>query len=333
MSARPQTFTRAISAVIAALTACIASDASRAQTTDKFPSRPITLVIPSSPGGTAEAMLRVIGDCFQRRNGQPLLIDYRPGAMGTVGAASVAHAPPDGYTLLASANSPIVFLPLTHKFMPYDPETLTLITMLSIQPIALAVRANFPADTLGQFVDYARKHPGKVYYASQGIGGGNHMAALLLAQYSGAVMNHVPFPGGAPATKAVAQGEVDFYMSPVAIAAPWVKDGKIKILALGGSERSPDLPDVPTFRELGYPDDFVLTSWQLIVGPPKLPADVAEFLNRSLSECMREPATRALFESMDVGIGGTSRAETEAWVRREFVLWKRVADENHFEKN
>jgi tripartite-type tricarboxylate transporter receptor subunit TctC len=318
---------------LAGAAAALAPLPSRAQTADRFPSRPITFVIPSSPGGVAEGMIRVIGDAFQRKYGQALLVDYRPGAMGTVGAASVAHAPPDGYTLLASPNSPIVFLPLTHTFMPYDPLALTLITMLSIQPIALAVRADFPADTLAEFVAYARANPGKVYYGSQGLGGGNHMAALLLAQHSGAIMNHVPFPGGAPATAAVAKGEVDFYMAPTAMALPWRADGKIKILAIGAKARSPDLPDVPTFRELGYPEDFVLTVWQLIAGPPGMSEATAEFLNRSLSEIMREPAVRELFAKQGIEAGGTSRAETRDWVARESALWARVAAENHFEKH
>ena len=242
---------------------------------EKFPARPIQVIIPSTAGGSAEFVVRFVSD-WLRECGEPgFLVEARPGAGGIVGITHVANAKPDGYTVGASPNSPMVFHQLTHKTMPYDPKRMTPITMVTTQPLVMGVRGDFPGNSMADLIARAKANPGGVHYASQGIGGGNHMAAMLLAKHTGTQMNHVPYQGAVPGVQAMLKSEVDFYMAPMASVLPWYKKGELKMFGVGSPERHPDAPEVPTFRELGYPEEFILTVWTCVVGPPDLPAPIA----------------------------------------------------------
>lgn len=297
-----------------------------------FPSKPVTVVVPSSTGGSIELQLRILADSFRERTGQPLVITNRPGAMGSTGATFVYRAPPDGYTLLASPNSPMVFNPLTHKMMSYEPLKMTPIVLLGVQPLVMGVRGNLPAKTLDDLIAYAKANPGKTYYGSQGVGGGNHMAAMLFGKHIGADLKHIPFPGAGPAAQALLKGEIDFFMAPLAVLLPWYRSNEIKILAMGSQQRAKDAPDVPTFHELGYPDDFILTVWSVIVGPPAMPPAVAEKLNATFASILDEPKIRERFAQLAVDPGGGSISELATMLARETKTWTRVAQENNIEK-
>ncbi len=299
---------------------------------EAFPNRPIGIVIPSTPGSNMELQMRLISDVVQRKGGQPFVVDPKPGAMGVLGASTVFRARPDGYTLLISPNSPLVFNQLTHANLGYDPVAFAPVAMVSSQPLVMATRGDFPAASMKEFIDYARAHPDKINYGSQGIGGGNHMAVLLLEKQSGTHMVHVPFNGAEPATQALLKGEIDLFMAPLANILPWNREGKLKMFAIGSEKRSPDAPDVPTFRELGYPEDFVLTVWYAIVAPPGTPAPIVDWLNRAIVGAMREPAITERFRAMGTDPETRSPAETARFLARERDLWARVAAENHIEK-
>lgn len=317
----------------AAIAACLAASASvRAQDVSAFPSKPVSIVIPSSTGGSIELQARLLADSFRARTGQALVITNRPGAMGSTGATFVYRAPADGYTLLASPNSPMVFNPLTHKALSYEPLKMTPIVLLGVQPLVMGTKGSLPGATLNDLIAYAKANPGKTFYGSQGVGGGNHMAAMLFGKHIGADLKHVPFPGAGPAAQALLKGEIDFFMAPLAVLLPFYRSNEIKILAMGSQQRAKDAPAVPTFRELGYPDDFILTVWSVIAGPPGMPTPVAEKLNEIFSAILGEQKVRERFTQLAVDPGGGSTKELADMLARETRTWTRVAQENNIEK-
>ena len=317
--------------------ACAVSAASLAwpalaQDAATFPSKPVTIVVPGSPGGSVELQVRILADAFRERTGQPLVVTNRPGAMGSTGATFVYRAPPDGYTLLASPNSPMVFNPLTNKSLNYEPLKLTPIVLLGVQPLTMGVRGDLPGTKLEDLVAYAKANPGKTFYGSQGIGGGNHMASMLCEQHTGTSLKHVPCPGAGPASQGLLKGEIDFFMAPLAVLLPWYRDNKVKLFAVGGRERAADAPDVPTFRELGYPEEFILTVWSVIVGPPGMAGDVSEKLNGHFTAAFADAKARERFKLIGVDPGGGSIKDLADMLARETATWTRVARENNIEK-
>jgi tripartite-type tricarboxylate transporter receptor subunit TctC len=196
----------------------------------------------------------------------------------------------------------------------------------------MGVRAAIPGTTLNDLIAYAKANPGKTYYGSQGVGGGNHMAAMLFGKHIGADLKHVPFPGAGPAGQALLKGEIDFFMAPLAVLLPWYRSSEIKILAMGSQQRAKDAPDVPTFRELGYPDDFILTVWSVIVGPPGIPSAISEKLNVAFAEILNEPKVRERFSQLAVDPGGGDMKSLEGMLLRETKTWTRVAAENNIAK-
>lgn len=297
-----------------------------------FPSRPISVVIGSSPGSSMEFEMRILSEWFRDHVGQPMQIDLRPGATGAIGATAVMRAKPDGYTLFASPASPMVFNPLTRKNLTYDPKRMTPIIEIATQPLVVVTRGDFPGDTMKDLIDYAKTHQGGIHYSSPGIGGGNHMSTLLLEKYSGAKMNHVPYEGAGPATQALLRGEVDFAILSVASLLPWYQDHKLKFLAMGSPKRSPDAPDVPTLLELGYPEDFILTAWRVLVGPPDLPSGVVNWINRTINKSYEDSTVRERFKALGLDVTGGTPEYVAAMLRRETETWERVARENNIQK-
>ena len=297
-----------------------------------YPNKPIIDGIGSSAGSAVEFETRVISEAFVKRGWPALLADLRPGAMGGIGATAVYRAKPDGYTLLFSPASPMVFNPVTHKTLTYDPLKMTPVSLVGEQPLVLVTRGDFPGKTLEDLVAYAKANPGKTYYSSPGIGGGNHMSTLLLAKYTGMDVKHVPFQGAGPAVQALLRGEVDFAIISMSSLLTWYRDGKLKFLAIGSKQRSGDAPEVPTFRELGYPEEFVLTAWRVLVGPPEMPAPIAGTLNKMINTIYEDPDVRERFRKLGVEAGGGTPQDVGAMLKREAATWERVARENNIEK-
>jgi tripartite-type tricarboxylate transporter receptor subunit TctC len=291
-----------------------------------YPSRPVTIVIPFTAGGTMDVIARLVRDGLRDRLGQPFVVENRAGAAGIVGTAAVARAEPDGHTLLVSPNTPLVFNPLTKKSLPYDPEALVPVIQLGSQPLVLAVRGNFPASSFQAFIEHAKASPGKLNYSSQGVGGGNHLSALLLQQVTGTHMVHIPYSGEPPARQALVSGEVDFFMAPMAGMLPLYREGRVKILAVGSTTRVAELPDVPTFRELGYPEELVLTVWYALMAPPKTPDAIVERLNKAVNEIVRQPEAQERYRSLAIDpVGGTPRA-LKGFLDAELRRWTAVVE-------
>lgn len=310
---------------------CSLSPGSQAQE-NKFPSRPITVVIGSSSGSSMELEVRILSDAVRETMGQPLLVELRPGANGAAGASVVMRAKPDGYTLFSSPASPMVFNPLTNKNLNYDPKRMTPIIEIGSQPLVLVARGDFPGNSLKDLADYSRTKQAGSYYGSTGIGGGNHMSVLLLERHVGAKFRHVPYPGAGPATQSLLKGETDFAILSIASLLPWYKDNKLKFFAMGSKERSPDAPDVPTFRELGYPDEFVLTAWRVLVGPPGMPPAIVQTINMAINKAYESPVVRDRFKALGLEATGGTPEEVAHMLAGEFAKWEHVAHESNIEK-
>jgi tripartite-type tricarboxylate transporter receptor subunit TctC len=313
--------------ILAMLAAALLSgSAAHGQGADSYPSRRVTIVMPFTAGGALDTTARLLADGLREALGQPFVVENRAGATGSVGTAAVARAEPDGYTLLASPNSPLVFNPLTKKNLPYDAGAFVPIIQFGSQPLVLAVRGNFPGSTFKEFIEYAKGNPGKLNYSSQGVGGGNHLSTLLLQQVTGTRMVHIPYGGETPARQAVVAGDVDFFMAPMSGMLQLYREGRVKIFAVGSAKRVADLPDVPTFQELGYPDELVLAVWFALMAPPKTPAPIVDRLNKTVNEVLRQPDVRARYQSLAVDpVGGTPQA-LKAFLDAEMRRWTAVVD-------
>jgi tripartite-type tricarboxylate transporter receptor subunit TctC len=258
---------------------------------EPFPSRPITLVAPFPPGGIADLTGRPLAAALEKVMKSPVALVNRPGAAGAVGMQSVAVAKPDGYTLLVALSS-ISIIPEADKLFGRQPaytvDQFAPIALLTADPTVLVVRAESPWKTAKEFIDDAKKRPGQVSFSSSGVYGTLHMAMELLSQASGIKLRHVPYSGGGPAVTALLGGHVDALASGPAAVIPQIKAGKLRPLAGWGTERIAALPDVPTFKELGYPDaEFYI--WSGVFAPRATPAPVLTKLREAVRDAAAHP--------------------------------------------
>ena len=258
---------------------------------ESYPSRPITLVAPFPPGGIADLTGRPLAAAMEKVLKSPVALVNRQGAAGAVGMQSVAVSKPDGYTLLVALSS-ISIIPEADKLFGRQPaftvDQFAPIALLSADPTVLVVRAESPWKTAKDFIEDAKKRPGQISYSSSGIYGTLHMAMELLSQASGIKLRHVPFPGGGPAVTALLGGHVDALASGPAAVLPQITAGKLRPLAGWGAERLAALPEVPTFRELGYPDaEFYI--WAGVFAPKATPAPVLAKLRDTVRQAVNEP--------------------------------------------
>ncbi|MBS0454601.1 MAG: tripartite tricarboxylate transporter substrate binding protein [Proteobacteria bacterium] len=299
--------------------------ASGAAAEDAYPSRPVTLVVPFPPGGAGDAQARVIGQKLSEQLGQPVVIDNRPGAGTAIGAAYVANAKPDGYTLLMSSNSTYTLNPAIRKSLPYDP-------LKSFQPIGIVGRvglvllanANVPVNNAKELVSAVKAAPDKYSYASFGSGTSSHFAAELALQAMDIKLTHVPYKGSGPAMTDLLGGQVPFAFDTVTAAAPQIKSGKAKAIAVTSSKRLPLLPSVPTFAESGYPG-VAMDSWTMVVGPRGLPAPVRAKLEKALSESIADASVRSKLSEQGVEPGFVGSAQATTQLEAEIPLMRAIA--------
>ena len=298
---------------------CLAASA-RAE---NFPSRPVTIVVPFPPGGTADLLPRIIADKLRERWGQAVIVENRPGAAGTSGSAWVANAAADGYVLLSSPAGPLVINKLVQKAFSFEPLDLAPIAVLAAVPSVLTVRANFPAATVAGFIAHAKANPGKLNYASQGPGSTSHLTAVMFANMTGVEMVHVPYKGSSPALADLIAGNVDLMFDNLGSSLAYHQAGRVRILAIAARERTAALPDMPTLHEAGL-TGFDSSTWFALVAPPKTPADVVARINRDVTEILQRQDVRARLT--DIGltpIGGTSDAARD-FIVSESRRWSAV---------
>jgi tripartite-type tricarboxylate transporter receptor subunit TctC len=318
---------RTILALISVL-ALGATAASAQDAAANYPNKTIKIIVSVPAGGGVDRVTRIVAEGLHRKLGQPVIVENKSGAGGNIGAEAVYTADPDGYTLLASQPSPITVNPLLYKKMKFDPTQFEPVAIMTEIANVLLVRPDFPAKTAKEFIDYVKANPGKVNYASQGIGTTSHLTAALFEKVTGTKMVHVPYKGTSPALNALIGSQVDMIFMELASAIKLHEAGRAHILAVATKKRIADLPNIPTLEEVGL-KDFESGTWNAISAPPKTPKPIVEKLNKAINEVLHEPNTLALFAKVNLHAAGGSTAEAAAFIKQQTQLWGDVIKEAH----
>lgn len=262
-----------------------------------YPNRPIHLIVPFPPAGVADIIARPVAERMARSLGQPVVVENRGGVTGTLGASYVAHAAPDGYTLLFGTTNEIAMSPTLYRSLPYDPTTaFAPVTSIAVFPNVLVAGKEVPAKTLAELVALARARPGFLTFASSGVGSTNHLTTEIFQRQAGVTIVHVPYKGGGPALTDVYAGQVTAMFATMPSAVGLIKGEKLRALVVTGTDRSRALPDVPTGAESGLPG-LVVSTWNGVLAPAGTPAEIVARLHNALADAVADPAmTRTLTE-------------------------------------
>ena len=308
---------RSFLAVALALT-CLGAEAAPG-----YPNKPVKIVVPFAAGGGTDIVARAIADKLGQTIGQPVVVINTPGAAGTIGAASVARAAPDGYTLLVwhigMISSAYVVKPL-----PYDPQRdFTPIGQISSASNLIAVNPELPVKNLQELIGLAKAKPGSLNYGSSGVGGADHLAAELLSQVAKIKTVHVPYKGGGPAMVGAVGGEVQFVTGTASQVMPMVKAGRLRGLAVMQKQRLTSLPDVPTVAEAGFPD-LEYKTWFGLWGPAKMPAEIVTKLSNALQEVLARDDIRDQLDKIGVEPAPTTTRDFELMYKAEYIKWNKI---------
>lgn len=285
-----------------------------------FPEKPVKIIIGFPAGGPLDTHARVLADQLTKILGQPVLIDYKPGAGGTIGADFVSKSAPDGYTLLMANTGTMVINPFIYKNSYETLRDFTPIARTAQQPLALVVSPAVPAKTLGEFIAYAKANPGKLNYGSAGTGGISHLVPEMLQTATGMQIVHVPYKGSAPAFTDLLAGQVQFIAESIPQVAQYVKIGKVRALAMTGSERNAAIPEVPTMKEAGV-KDFEVVGFYGVLAPPKLPADVTTILTQAFQKALASEEVRTRMISQGADPAYLDAAAFSTYLKTELGRW------------
>ena len=291
--------------------------------TANYPSRPIKVVVSVPAGGGVDTVTRMVADGLRKKLGQPVVVENHAGAGGNVGADYVFKSEPDGYTLLASQPSPITVNPLLYKELSFDPTKFEAVAIMTKIANVLLVRPDFPAKDVREFIAYCKANPGKVNYASQGIGTTSHLTAALFEKVAGVKLVHVPYKGTAPALNDIIASHVDMIFMELASAIRLHQAGKARILAVATKDRIPTLKDIPTLNEVGV-KNFESGTWNAITAPPKTPPAIVAKLNKAINEVLQEPELQDHFAKLTLQAASGSPAEAKAFITEETKTWGQV---------
>ena len=326
MSTRfPRPAFRRLAALLGAAAVALCAAAPAAAQDPAYPSKPITLVIPFPPGGSADVVGRLVGKRLSDALGQPVIIDNKPGAGTVLGAGLVARAPADGYTLLISSGSTFTVNPAIRPNLPYDPvKSFDPVAIVARIPLILLANKDVPVNNVKEFVAAAKAQPEKYTYASFGSGTTAHFAAEIVLHAVGAKMTHVPYKGSGPAMTDLIGGQVPFSFDTVTAALPQIKAGKVKAIAVTTAARSAQLPQVPTFAEAGYPEVNTDT-WIMLAAPKGLPAAVLAKLEKVVATMMASADTRSALLAQGAEPAYATAAGAAAQIDKELPLMRTVA--------
>ncbi len=287
-----------------------------------YPAKPVKVIVPFPPGGVTDAIARITAEWLTQRTGQTFIAENRPGASGAIAADLVARADPDGYTLLSAATPQLSIVPHVQK-ISYDPlKDFAPVSIVGTNPFALGCNAGkIPAATLKEFVDYAKAHPGQLSYASPGSGSVGHLTMALFVARAGLKMEAVLYKGGGPAMADVVAGHVPCYFGNLNELIPHAGTGKVKLFAVSGSARAPQLPDVPTVAEQGSPGFRTLT-WNGYVAPGGTPREIVERLSREIAAGCKDATFVGRLNKIGVDAVCSTPAEFSQAVRDDLALWK-----------
>ena len=292
-----------------------------------FPSRTVKLVVPAAGGSTTDTLARIMADQLARTWGKPVIVENISGGM-VLGAAQVFRMAPDGYTLMVSPPAQVTFIHLLYRDLAFDPLRFVPVALLAKVANALVARNDLPAGSVGELIAYAKANPGKVTYGSQGAGSTAHLSASQLEGLGNIKMVHVPYRGAVPALNDVIAGHIDMFFDTLTTAVPMYRAGKVKILAVGGAERSPVVAELPTLAESGL-SGFRSVTWFAIVAPPATPAALAEKINRDVVDGLRQPDVAASLARLTLEPMIGSPADAARFFAEETRLWGKVIAEAH----
>jgi tripartite-type tricarboxylate transporter receptor subunit TctC len=311
-----------IKAFVAALPLLFAAGHAQAA----WPERPVTLVVPYTPGGVTDALARVVATALAGRLKQPVVVDNRAGGGANIGAALVAKANPDGYTLLMGSAATHAINASLYKKLSYDPiKDFAPISLVAEVPNVLVVNPSVPAHNVKELIAYAKAHPGQLNFGSSGAGGTIHLSGELFKSMAGVQMTHVPYKGSAPAVNDLLGGQTQVMFDSSVV--PYVKAGRLRALGVTSARRSSALPDVPTIAEAGLPG-YEATAWFGILAPAGTPKPVIAKLNAEISAVLRDPAVTKWMAGQGFEAAGGTPADFAAHIRKETAKWARVVKES-----
>jgi tripartite-type tricarboxylate transporter receptor subunit TctC len=291
-----------------------------------YPDRPVSMVVTFAAGGSSDVLARAVADAMSHGLGQQIAVDNRPGAGGQIGAEAVAHAAPDGYTILFGTNGTLGIGPALYKNMRYDPlHDLAPVGLLHKLPLLLIVNPSVPAKDLHELIDYVRANPGKLSFASAGVGSVSHLAGELFKEEAKIDILHVPYKGGGAAVTDLISGRVSMMLETIPNALPLAKSGQMRAIAVTTKERSSSAPDIPTLAESGLPD-FDVSAWTGLFVPAATPRAVVDRLNAETRKIASERHYVDLIQSMGTNVAASSPEEFGAFVRDDIARWNKVIE-------
>jgi tripartite-type tricarboxylate transporter receptor subunit TctC len=308
---------------LSAFAMLMAADMAGAQT-DTYPSRPVRLIVPFAAGGLNDVVARLVAPYLERALGQPFIIDNRPAASGIVGTDATAKATPDGYTLLMVASS-FTVIPATHQKVPYDAQRdLAPIVMVAKNALLFLVNPKVPAKSLAEFVALAKADPGKFNYASPGAATQTHLVVELFSQRAGIKLQHIPYRGGAPAMTAMVAGDTQFTAISTLLSLPQIQSAALRAIASGSLTRDPQLPDLPTVAEQGFPG-FEAIQWIGLLTTAGTPTEIIERLNAEVNRALRDPDLIAKFAQQGISPAGGTPADFQRTIAADLKNWTETA--------
>ena len=317
---------KTLAACAVGLVAALAASLAGAQGT--FPARTVRFIVPFPGGGINDVLARIVGEKLQTRWGQPIVIENKTGAGGNIGAELAYQSEGDGYTLLLSPPGPLAVNQSLYKQLSFKPQEFVPFTVVGSVPNVVIVRKELPVNSLKELIDYVKANPGKVTFGSQGNGATPHLTGMMFQGMTDTRMVHVPYRGENLVLNDMIGGHVDVFFGNLAAGGPPFRDGRVKILALADTHRSPMLPEIPTTAEAGLPG-LVSTGWFALAAPPKTPPPLASEIAKAAVETIKMPDVQAKFRAASVEPVGNSPAEMAAFVAEESRRWSDIIKKNN----
>lgn len=309
--------------LLATLSLVLVAFGARAQDT-AYPTRPVTMVVTFAPGGSSDLLARTVAAALSAGLGQQVLVDNRPGAGGHIGSEAVAHAAPDGYTILFGTNGTLGIGPALYSNLRYDPEhDLAPVGLLHKLPLLLIVNPSVPAQNLTELIDYARRNPGALSFASAGVGTASHLAGELLKEQAKINILHIPYKGGGAAVPDIIAGRVSMMLETIPNALPLVRNGQMRAIGVTTKERSALAPDIPSLAEAGLPD-FDVSAWTGLFVPSGTPAAIVKRLNAEILNMVGEKDYVARIQAMGTDVASSSPQAFGKFVGDDVNRWTAV---------
>ena len=310
--------------VMAALTVLIAAALPGAALAQTYPNKALRMIVPFPPGGPNDIIGRLLAQKMGEQMGQAIIVDNRGGAGGIIGTEAVAKAAPDGYTMLFSGTASLSINPSLYLKLPYDAVAdFAPISLVGTAPSILVVNPELPVKSVKELIEYARANPGKLNFASAGIGTPPHLAGELMNTAANIRMVHVPYSGGGPAMNDLMAGQVQLYFSGISAALPLIKSGKMRAIAVTSAKRTAIAPDMPTIAESGLPG-FEVGNWYAIVAPAKTPAAIVGRLNAEIVKSLSGPEVKKRFLDLAADPIGSTPEELAAYQKSEIAKWAKA---------